>query len=439
MEHDNNEARKPVGYLDLVRTNRDFRFLWIGQVVSLLGDWFNLIASAALVSHLTRSGLAVGSLFVVRMLAPFLVSPLAGVLADRYNRKTLLIVADILRGIVVLGFLFVQTPEQVWLLYGITAVQLAFSGVFFPARNAIIPNIVSRSELGAANAISTTTWSVMLSLGAAIGGLVAGQWGIYPAFVVDSISFFLSAYFISHVQYTHEAEDASAPAGASQQIKAAFRQYVDGLKYLKDHTDIFAITLHKSAVSLLSSGAFQVIQVTLAQQVFVMGENGSTSLGLLYAIAGVGTGVGPILARVFTGDRDRPLRTAITLSYLLGVIGLTLTAPLASFALVLFGTFVRMLGGGINWTFSTQLLLEWVPDKVRGRVFSSEFAMFTLANAISSATGGWLLDNTNLGISGIMWWMAGLMIVPGILWFSWTRFGKLSTKLTEEQAAHSYH
>ena len=424
MQHNSNEARRPVGYLTLVRTNRNFRFLWLGQVVSLLGDWFNLIASAALISHLTHSGLAIGSLFVVRMLAPFLVSPLAGVLADRYNRKTLLIVADILRGIVVLGFLLVQTVEQVWLLYVITAIQLAFSGVFFPARNAIIPNIVSRSELGAANAISTTTWSVMLSFGAAIGGLVAGQWGIYPAFVVDSISFFFSAYFISRVQYTHEAEDLSELAGASQQILAAFRQYVDGLKYLKDNKDIFAITLHKSAVSLLASGAFQVIQVTLAQQVFVIGENGSTSLGLLYAVAGIGTGVGPILARVFTGDRDRPLRNAITISYLLGAIGLALTAPLASFALVLVGTFVRMLGGGINWTFSTQLLLEWAPDKMRGRVFSSEFAMFTLANAISSAAGGWLLDSTTLGISGILWWMAGLMIVPGILWFAWTAFGK---------------
>lgn len=426
MQRNSNGARRPVGYLALIRTNRNFRFLWTGQVVSLLGDWFNLIASAALISHLTHSGLAIGSLFVVRMLAPFLVSPLAGVLADRYNRKTLLIVADILRGIVVLGFLLVQTPEQVWLLYVITAIQLAFSGVFFPARNAIIPNIVSRPELGAANAISTTTWSVMLSFGAAIGGLVAGQWGIYPAFVVDSISFFFSAYFISHVQYTHEVDEAPELKGAGQQILAGFRQYVGGLKYLKDHKDIFAITLHKSAVSLLASGAFQVLQVTLAQQVFVMGENGSTSLGLLYAVAGVGTGVGPILARVFTGDRDRPLRNAITISYLLGAIGLALTAPLASFALVLTGTFVRMLGGGINWTFSTQLLLEWVPDKVRGRVFSSEFAMFTLANAISSAAGGWLLDSTDLGISGILWWMAGLMVIPGILWFAWTAFGKTS-------------
>jgi predicted MFS family arabinose efflux permease len=207
---------------------------------------------------------------------------------------------------------------------------------------------------------------------------------------------------------------------------------VDGLKYLKDHRDIFAITLHKSAVSLLASGAFQVIQVTLAQQVFVIGENGSTSLGLMYAFAGIGTGVGPILARVFTGDRDRPLRNAITISYFLGAIGLALTAPLASFTLVLAGTFIRMLGGGINWTFSTQLLLEWAPDKVRGRVFSSEFAMFTLANAISSATGGWLLDNTNLGISGIIWWMSGLMIIPGILWFAWTAFGKTSGQVKME-------
>jgi MFS family permease len=432
------EVRKPVGYLDLVRTNRNFRFLWTGQVISLLGDWFDLIASAALISHLTRSGLAVGSLFVVRMLAPFLVSPLAGVLADRYNRKTLLIIADILRGIIVLGFLTVRTPEQAWLLYVITAIQLAFSGVFFPARNAIIPDIVSRAELGAANAISTTTWSVMLSLGAAIGGIVAGQWGIYPAFVVDSISFFLSAYFISHIQYTHEVDSAVRTLNGKQQIKAAFRQYIDGLSYLKNHKDIFAITLHKSAVSLLASGAFQVLQVTLAQQIFVIGENGGTSLGLLYAFAGIGTGVGPILARRFTGDRDRPLRLALTLSYGIGVLGLALTAPLASFALVLLGTFVRSLGGGINWTFSTQLLLEGVPDKVRGRVFSSEFAMFTLSNAISSAAGGWLLDNTSLGIGGIIWWMAALMIIPGVLWFAWTSLGKTgASTMSEEEATRT--
>jgi len=424
MQPAHDEARKPVGYLDLVRKNRNFRFLWTGQVISLLGDWFDLIASAALISQLTRSGVAVGGLFVIRMLAPFLVSPLAGVLADRYNRKRLLVVADLLRGIVVLGFLLVRTPGQAWLLYVITAFQMGISGFFFPARNAIIPDIVSRAELGAANAISTTTWSVMLSLGAAVGGLVAGQWGVYPAFIVDSVSFFCSAYFISQVQYPRAWDRLAGTAGGERQVAAAFRQYVDGLKYLRDHRDIFAITLHKSAVSLLVGGAFQVIQVALAERVFVIGKSGGTSLGLLYAFAGIGTGLGPILARVFTGDRDRPLRHALTISYAIGVLGLALTAPLAGFALVLLGTFVRSLGSGINWTFSTQLLLEWVPDKVRGRVFSSEFAMFTLSNAVSSAVGGWLLDSTGLGISGIIWWMAALMVVPGLLWFAWTLFGK---------------
>jgi MFS family permease len=434
MRRDGNGGSKPVGYLDLVRKNHDFRFLWTGQIISLFGDWFDLIASASLISHLTSSGLAIGSLFVVRMMAPFLVSPLAGVLADRHNRKRLLIVADILRGIIVLGFLLVRTEQQAWLLYVITAIQLAFSGVFFPARNAIIPDIVSRSELGAANAISSTTWSVMLALGAAIGGIVAGEWGIYPAFIIDSISFFCSAYFISRVHYTHDKYNLAETNQGERQIKAAFRQYVDGLKYLKTHKDIFAITLHKTAIALLISGAFQVLQVALAQQVFIIGKNGSTSLGLLYAFAGIGTGVGPILARVFTGDRDRLLRLALTLSYGIGVIGLAMTAPLASFALVLLGTFVRSLGGGVNWTFSTQLLLEWVPDGVRGRVFSSEFAMFTLANAISSAAGGWLLDNTSLGIKGILWWMTGLMIIPGILWYGWTMFGKPdASALNEEQ------
>lgn len=431
--NNDNEQGKPVGYLDLVRRNRNFRNLWTGQVISLLGDWFDLIASAALVSYLTRSGLAVGSLFVIRMLAPFLVSPLAGVLADRFNRKRLLMTSDILRGIVVIGFLFVRTPGQVWLLYLVTAIQLGFSGIFFPARNAIIPDIVSRSELGVANAISTTTWSVMLSFGAAVGGLVAGQWGVYPSFVIDSISFFCSAFFISRIQYTHIPYQPAEHEKDKHVLAVAYHQYLDGLKYLKDHVDIFFITLHKSAMSLFVNGAFQVLQVVLAEQIFVIGKSGGTSLGLLYAFTGIGTGIGPILARVFTGDRDRPLRYALVISYVIGVIGLAIVAPLASFALVLLGTLIRSLGGGINWTFSTQLLLEWVPDKVRGRVFSSEFAMFTLANAISSAAGGWLLDNAGLSLNNLIWWMGALLAIPGILWLAWTLFGKLSSDISPEK------
>lgn len=407
----------PTGYLDLVRSNRNFRFLWFGQIVSLLGDWFNLIASASLIALLTQSGVAVGGLFVVRMLAPFLVSPIAGVAADRYNRKWLLILADVTRAVTVLGFLFVRQPHQVWFLYALTAVQLAISGFFFPARNAILPDIVARRELGAANALSSATWSVMLAFGAALGGLVAGEWGIYPAFVIDTLTFLLSALLIAQVAYEHVPNP-----NLDTSVAAALQEYLDGLRYLRRHIDYFVITLHKPAFSLLVSGMFQVIQVRLAEQVFVIGEGGSTGLGLLYASVGVGTGVGPILARRFTGDRGRALRIAIVVGYGITAAGLAIIGTLSSFGVVLIGTFLRGVGNGIGWVLSTQLLLQLLPDRVRGRVFSTEFAMFTLGNATGAAVGGWALDNPALNISHILWLMAALTVVPGVLWALWLFF-----------------
>lgn len=410
--------KQTIGYSELVRTNQKFRLLWFGQIVSLLGDWFNLIASAALVASLTNSGSAVGGLFVVRMLAPFVISPIAGVAADRYNRRHLLIFTDITRGLTVLGFLLVRSPGDVWLIYALSALQLGLSGFFFPARNAILPDIVTRRELGAANAISSTTWSVMLAFGAALGGLFAGSVGIYPAFIIDSATFVVSAIFISRIIYQRPA----ALAGADKTILGGFRQYFEGLRYLRRHVDIFFTALHKSAASLLVAGGFQVVQVVLAEQIFVIGEGGGISLGLMYAAAGVGTGIGPILARRFTGDRDRALRVAIAFSYVLTIIGVAMTATLSSFPVVLLGTVFRGVGMGIGWVFSTQMLLQLVPDRVRGRVFSTEFALFSLMSAIGAAVAGWLLD-AEVSIASILMLMAVLTIVPTVLWSLWIAYG----------------
>jgi MFS family permease len=407
--------RTSASYATLLRGNVNFRYLWSGQIVSLLGDWFNLIASATLVAELTNSGIAVGGLFVVRMLAQLLVSPFAGVAADRYNRQRLLILTDIGRAITVLGFLLVREPGQVWLLYVLTLIQLGMSGFFFPARNAILPDIVSRNELGSANALSAATWSVMLAFGAALGGIVAGSWGVRPAFIIDAMTFLVSALLISRIAYQHESELAAA----DKSVRAAIRQYLDGLSYLWRHKDFLAIALNKAAFALAAAGAFQVVQVAIAKQIFVVGEGGGVSLGLMYAFMGIGTGLGPIVARRFTGDREGPLRLAIAASYFVTTVGLILIAPLVGFGLVLLGTVLRGVGGGIGWVFSTQLLLQKLPDQVRGRVFSTEFAMFTLASAVSAAGGGWLFDKTALGISGMLWLMAVLTLIPGGLWYIW--------------------
>lgn len=407
------------GYATLVRHNRNFRYLWFGEIVSLLGDWFNLIASATLIGTLTGSGVALGGLFVVRMLAPFLVSAFGGVIVDRYNRKTILIVTDFLRGVVVFGFLFVRRAEDVPFLYLLTAIQLGISGLFFPARNAIFPDVVSRQELGTANALSSSTWSTMLAIGTALGGFVAGGFGVYTAFVIDALSFFVSAWMISRLRYTPSV----LPTSQEKSVGAALREYAEGFQYLRRHRDILAIVLHKAAVTLCFAAAYEVSSVPISQQVFVIGEGGGIGLGFIYATVGLGTGLGPIIMRFFTGDRERPLRIAIIIAYLIAAGSMAVAAMMVtsrySFALFLVALFFRGFGGGSVWVFASQLALQNVADQVRGRVFSTEFALFSLASAVAAGTAGWALEQPAIGYQGVVWMLPVLTLVPALLWSLW--------------------
>lgn len=411
------DPEKSTGYIALVRHNADFRNLWFGQIISLLGDWFNLIASAALVAMLTQSGLAVGGLFVVRMLAQFFASPIGGVLADRYDRKKLLIATDLLRAVIVLGFLLVRNPGDIWLLYTLTAAQLALGGVFIPARDAILPDVVRPEEIGSANALSSATWSTMLALGAALGGLVAGEWGLQPAFVIDSLTFLLSAFFISRIVYQPSRQTLEVTKSILRP-KAILSEYIEGLRYLNTYRDVLVLALQKASMALGVTSVFQIIQVNLAVDMYPIGEGGSTSLGIFYAVVGIGTGIGPILARWFTGDDEKRLRRAIALGYVFAAIGLIITSTLSTFGIVLFGTLLRGFGAAVGWVFSTQLLLTILPNRVRGRIFSTEFALLTLANAVGAALGGWLLDQFDISIPHMLWGMAGITLFFGIFWVS---------------------
>lgn len=421
------------GYAALVRHNRNFRYLWFGEIVSLLGDWFNLIASATLIGTLTGSGVALGGLFVVRMLAPFLVSAFGGVIVDRYNRKTILIVTDLLRGVVVLGFFLVRRAEDVPFLYLLTAIQLGISGLFFPARNAIFPDVVSRQELGTANALSSSTWSTMLAIGTALGGFVAGGFGVYTAFLIDALSFFVSAWMISRLRYTPSA----MPVNHEKSVGAALREYAEGLQYLRRHRDILAIVLHKAAVTFCFAAAYEVSSVPISQQVFVIGEGGGIGLGFIYATVGLGTGLGPIIMRFFTGDRERPLRIAIVVAYLIASSGMVVAALMVnsrySFTIFLIALFFRGFGGGSVWVFASQLALQNVADHVRGRVFSTEFALFSLASAVAAGTAGWALEQPAIGYQGVIWVLPVLTLVPALLWSLWLfTHAVASTKLPQE-------
>lgn len=393
-----------------MRQNPNFRWLWGGQVVSLLGDWFNLIASAILIAELTGSGLAVGVLFTIRMLAPFAVAPLAGICADRYNRKHLLIITDLVRAVVVLGFLFVQDANDIWLLYTLTVLLFGVSGFFSPARSAILPDITSPQELGTANTLGAATWSVMLAVGAAIGGLTTGLFGSQTAFVIDGFTFAISGGLLLKIRLPRTSSETSGTPG---------RAKVTALRYMLQHPDILFIAMHKAAISLLMSTGIQVILVEIAKNYFVIGVGGALSLGAMYCMNGIGSGIGPILARRWTGDRDKPLRISISWGYLIAAIGIAVIAPLFDFGTVLFGGLIRSIGGGIAWVFSTQLLLQRAPNEIRGRIFGTEFALFTLMGGASSLIIGALLDQFQ--VEAILWGMAALNLIPALLWWLWQR------------------
>src|SRR6185295_3135841 len=189
-----------VGYIELLRNNRSFRQVWLGQVVSQLGDWFNTIALYTIILNLTGSGRDIGLLLVARFVPSFIFGPISGVIADRFSRRTIMIVSDLLRAVVVLGFLFVRRADQLWIIYVLTVFQLGFSTFFEPAKTAAIPSIVSDRELVAANALSSVTWSVMLTLGAAIGGVITGWFGTDVSFILDAGTYLLSAALIASVK-----------------------------------------------------------------------------------------------------------------------------------------------------------------------------------------------------------------------------------------------
>lgn len=410
------DGRRPApdrdGYIALLRSNPDFRRVWFAEVISNFGDWFTLIASAALISSLTGSGAAVGGLFVVRMLAPFLMSSVGGVLADRYDRRHLMIATDVVRGLVVLGFLFVRQPGDIWLLYGLTAIQLGLSGIFVPARNALLPDVVSPGSLGAANALSAATFATMLAFGAGIGGFVAGALGVYETFIIDAITYGMSAVMLARVGYRPPVR--TGPIS----ISAIPRQYLAGLRYLRRDLETLFLASHKAVNALIITGGLNVLMVSYAVVYFPVGEAGGISLGLLFCATGVGTALGPIIARRFTGDHDVYLRRSLVVCYVISAIGLAVAAPAIGLAVVALGMLIRGLGGGMMFTFSTHLLMTRSPESVRGRVFGTEYALRTLFNAIGTMAVSLAVDSP-LGTVGTMWTVAGLALVPGLLWWIW--------------------
>src|SRR5437870_6741128 len=176
--------------ISLLRRNRDFRLLFFAQVVSFSGDWFLFVALAGLVFSLTHSPGLVAAVYAA-LTVPFAIFMfVGGPLADRLNRQALMIVADVLRGVLCLGFFLIHSASQVWMVYVLAGAVTALAAVFEPASMAAIPNLVDREDLATANVMAGAVWGSMLAVGSAIGGVVVAAFGRRAGFLGDAVSFF---------------------------------------------------------------------------------------------------------------------------------------------------------------------------------------------------------------------------------------------------------
>ena len=205
-------------YSELLRGNKNYRRLWIGQSISELGTWFSFIAELGLMRALSGSPLATTALLVARTMPFFLAGPLAGVLVDKRSRKQILIASDLLRAVVALLYLVAAWTGSVWGVIACSALMSSLNMFFEAAKNAVLPNMVTPRELLTANVLMFSTRFLQFTLGAALGGLTAAQFGYNVAFIVNALSFAASAVYIAMIPagVMRRAADTSLKASAEE-------------------------------------------------------------------------------------------------------------------------------------------------------------------------------------------------------------------------------
>lgn len=394
-------------YWALLRKRPSFRKLWLAALISLTGDWFNTIASMMIVNRYTETDLAISWILIARTLPRFVLGPLAGVFADRFDRKKIMVVSDLMRAGIVISFLFVDRPERVWLIYVLTTAQFVLASFFEPSSSALMPGLVEgKEELMTANVLMSITWSSMLAIGAALGGVFAGIFGAETALVMDAATFLLSASMVIQISYQREPD-------SSAERTSGYRDMLEGFSYVAKRPQVLILTLIKTFGQV---GSSDILIAVFAEQYFPYGQEGALSLGVMFGAAGLGALIGPLIANRFAKGENLALRRAIQYGYLLIPVGWALVAWSPNLWVVSAGILVRLAGGSINWTYSNVLIQTEVPDRYLGRVFALDLGVFTLASSTSIFLTGYFLDTFGLSPRNLGLAFALGSVIPAVYW-----------------------
>lgn len=383
-----------AGFVTLLRQNRNFRYTWTSQVVSEIGDHFNNIAVFSLALETTRSGLVVSGVMLARAVPAVLAGPLAGVVLDRLDRRTVMIASDLVRAVVAIGFIATVHEPRPWLLYVLSALLMFASPFFTSGRASILPSITTPAQLHTANSITQTTGWTTLTLGTVAAGFSAASLGYEAAFVINALSFVGSAWAIGKVSVPgraaassdidrheghedlhegHEEEDVEGPEAGSEvpaasHVLRGWADYVDGLRYMRREPLLLAIAL--LGVGWASGGgAAQILFSLFGELVF---DRGPAGIGIIWGSAGFGLIVGAMVAhRIGPGLSFPAYKRTIAVCYLIHGGAYVLFSQAARFEVALGWIALSRAAVAVSSVLNWSLLLRHVAHDYRGRVFAT--------------------------------------------------------------------
>ena len=400
--------------ISLLRRNGDFRALFLAQVVSFAGDWFATVAMLGLVIDRTGSDVAATAVFVVQTLPAFALSPLAGPAADRFDRRTLMLVVSLLQAASA-GLFLVALHGPVLFAFVAQGLISALGTFFLPASQAALPNLVDAEDLPRATVMLSSTWGAMLAVGAALGGVFALAFGRDAAFVADGASFVVAAVLIASIRRPTQQAAAERPRGRMRPLADT----VETFRYARTNRVVAALLGSKLGFGF-GAGATGMLAL-LATGPFDSGDAGT---GILLGARGLGVVAGPFVAnRLLTRRAGGGANAGILLAC--GMAGLVYgagylvvgTAPVLAVAVA--GALVAHLGGGAQWTLSTYGLQAAVPDYIRGRVFAADFALVTVSMSLSLMASGALAEVTGPRPPTLL--LAGVAFLWGVAYLTLTR------------------
>ena len=360
--------------LALLRCNPEFGRIFLAHSVSRAGDAFNAVALVVLVFALTGSGRGVATTVAFEVAPALLFGPVAGIVADRYPRRTVMITADLLRAALV--FVLVVSHTSTLLAFAVAFGLSTGSLLFNPAAASLVPDVVDDDDLVTANsALWTTAVASQIAL-APLAGAVIAAFGVGAAFAVNAASYALSAALLTRLRAGRQPGDVTVGGWAAVR---------EGVVAVRSHPLLARLAVVQVLASL-SAGATSGLLVVLAADAFDVGPSG---FGLLLGAIGVGAIIGPALLRqsIKPGQRrwlfgPYALRGGVDL-----VLAITTSRLLAGGSLVVYG--VSTSTGMIAYQSTLQ---AEVPDRIRGRAFALFDVLWNAARLVSLGAGGLLAD-----------------------------------------------